>query len=111
MRDYIDTEPGSAGRSGTRSSIKLVVLGATVGTGLEIARLAIEHGHSVTALGRSPDRLKRFRDRITVKQGDLLNPPSLNGLLKVTMRLYPGSVRGCLYRNLTRTFYSNSLSR
>lgn len=53
--------------------MKLLVLGATGGIGLEIVRQAVEHGHSVTALVRSPDKLKIFWDRITVQQGDLLN--------------------------------------
>ncbi len=57
--------------------MKVVVLGATGGTGLEIVRQAIERGHTVTALVRSPDRLKPFRDRITIKQGDLLNSADL----------------------------------
>lgn len=81
MRDPINTEPKSAGRSGTQSSIKLVVLGGTGGTGLEIVRHAIEHGHSVTAFVRSPERLKPFRDRITVKQGDLLNSAELEQVI------------------------------
>jgi putative NADH-flavin reductase len=62
--------------------MKLVVLGATGGTGLEIVRQAIGQGHSVTALVRSPDRLKPFRDRITVEQGDLLNPSELVRVIK-----------------------------
>jgi uncharacterized protein YbjT (DUF2867 family) len=53
--------------------MKLVVLGATGGTGLEIVRQAIEHGHEVTAFVRSPAPLMPFRDRIAVVQGDLLN--------------------------------------
>ena len=57
--------------------MKLVVLGATGGTGLEIVRRALERGHSVTALVRSPDRLKRFGGQITVKQGDLLRSADL----------------------------------
>ena len=62
--------------------MKLIVLGATGGTGLAIVRQAIEHGHSVTALVRSPERLKPFRDRITVKQGDLLNSAELERVIK-----------------------------
>src|SRR5216110_4090570 len=62
--------------------MKFVVLGATGGTGLEIVRQAIEHGHSVTAFVRSPERLGRFRDRITVKQGDLLNSADLERVIK-----------------------------
>ncbi len=62
--------------------MKLVVLGATGATGLEIVRQAIERGHSVTALVRSPERLKPFRDRITVTQGDLLNSADLERVVK-----------------------------
>ena len=57
--------------------MKLVVLGATGGTGLEIIRKATEQGHSVTALVRSPNRLESFRDRVTIRQGDLLNVTDL----------------------------------
>lgn len=52
--------------------MKLIVLGATGGTGIEIVSQAMERGHSVTAFVRSPERLKKFGDRITVIQGDLL---------------------------------------
>jgi putative NADH-flavin reductase len=57
--------------------MKLVVLGATGGTGLEIVRQAIEHGHSVTAFVRSAERLKPFVDRIAVRQGNLLHVAEL----------------------------------
>jgi putative NADH-flavin reductase len=62
--------------------MKLVVLGATGGTGLEIVRQAIERGHSVTALVRSPDRLKQFGDRVGMKQGDLLNSADLEEVIQ-----------------------------
>jgi len=57
--------------------MKIVVLGATGGTGLEILRQSVEEGHSVTALVRSPERLRPFQDRITVRRGDLLNSADL----------------------------------
>src|SRR5467141_4216548 len=62
--------------------MKLVVLGATGSTGLEIVRQAIEYGHSVTAFVRSPERLKSFRDRISVKQGNLLDTAELEQVIK-----------------------------
>jgi putative NADH-flavin reductase len=62
--------------------MKLVVLGATGGTGLEVVRQAIGRGHSVTVLVRSPDRLRPFRDRINVEQGDLLNPAELERVIR-----------------------------
>src|SRR5438132_10061915 len=77
MRDPIDTELVSPSRRGTPGKMKFVVLGATGGTGLEIVRQAIEHGHSVTAFVRTPERLKPFGNRITIQQGDLLNPAEL----------------------------------
>jgi putative NADH-flavin reductase len=57
--------------------MKLVVLGATGGTGLEIIRRAIDHGHTVTAFARAPEKLNAFRDRIRVQQGDLLSAAQL----------------------------------
>jgi putative NADH-flavin reductase len=62
--------------------MKLVVLGATGATGLEIVRKSIESGHSVTAFVRSPERLKMFRDCITIKQGDLLNSAELENVIQ-----------------------------
>ena len=62
--------------------MNLVVMGATGSTGLEIVRQAIEYGHSVTAFVRSPERLKPFRDRISVKQGNLLDAAELDPVIK-----------------------------
>lgn len=69
---------------------KLVVLGATGGTGLEIVRQAVEHGHAVTALVRSPQRLEPYQDRVVVRQGDLLN----RGQLKQAIEGHDAVVSG-----------------
>ena len=53
--------------------MKLLVLGATGGVGREIVRQAIERGHQVTSLVRSPEGLSGFRNQTTVVCGDLLN--------------------------------------
>ncbi|MBZ5549777.1 MAG: SDR family oxidoreductase [Acidobacteriia bacterium] len=62
--------------------MKLVVLGATGGTGMEVVRQALQRGHSVTALVRSPDRLKPFGGQIAVKQGDLLSSADLQPVIQ-----------------------------
>src|SRR6266705_1365412 len=82
MRDHSDTQREGNGRPGPSGGMKLVVLGATGGTGLEIVRQAVEHGHSVTALVRSPERLQPLRDRITIKRGDLLNGTDLEAVIQ-----------------------------
>lgn len=88
--------------------MKLVVLGAAGGIGLEIVRQGLEQGHTVTAFVRSPERLKPFQGRIAVKQGDVLNSVELERPSKVTTQCSQGSVRGSLFRKVTRTFYGTS---
>lgn len=60
-----------------KRQMKLVLLGATGATGLEVVRTATERGHSVTAFVRSPDRLGTLRDHVAVKTGDLLDSSQL----------------------------------
>jgi putative NADH-flavin reductase len=57
--------------------MRLLVLGATGGVGLELVRQAIQQGHTVTALVRDSQRLQPFAGRIQVVPGDLLNPSEL----------------------------------
>jgi putative NADH-flavin reductase len=83
--------------------MELVVLGATGGTGLEIVRQAMEGGHRVMAVVRSTERLKPFRDRITIRQGDLLNSDQLAVCIRNHEAVLPGLGPGCRSRSLTRT--------
>jgi putative NADH-flavin reductase len=62
--------------------MKLLVLGATGGIGLEIVRQAIDGGHQVTAFVRTPERLKEFGARLAVIQGDVLNTSDLERALE-----------------------------
>ena len=68
---------GTSGDTAGQSHLKLVVLGATGATGLEVVRHATERAHSVTALVRAPDRLAALKNQITVKKGDLLDSSQL----------------------------------
>jgi putative NADH-flavin reductase len=56
--------------------MKLFVLGATGGTGTEVVEAALRRGHTVTALVRSPTKLRQ-RDGLVVIKGD---PRSLEEL-------------------------------
>src|SRR5258706_3749467 len=81
MQNEIAIESRSTERS-IAHSMKLVALGATGATGLEIVRKAIEREHSVTTFVRSPEKLKPFQDRITIVRGDLLNTVELESVIQ-----------------------------
>ena len=58
---------------GDQPTMRLFVLGATGGIGLELVKQAIERGHSITAFVRTPDRLKSLAGRIHIAEGNLLD--------------------------------------
>ena len=51
--------------------MKLLVLGATGGTGHEVVSQAVQQGHEVTVLVRDPKRLKATSDRVQVLTGSV----------------------------------------
>ena len=73
----MENATGKTNGNATRAVLKLLVLGATGATGLEVVRSAVERGHSVTAFVRSPDRLGAFNHQIAVRKGDLLDSSQL----------------------------------
>ena len=77
-----DTGLGDTARAPNQQSLKLLILGATGGTGFEIVKQATARGHLVTAFVRSPDRLKEFRGRVCIRQGDLLSTAELRQVVQ-----------------------------
>jgi putative NADH-flavin reductase len=61
--------------------MKLLILGASGGTGLEIVRQALTRGDAVTALVRSPEKLHAFGGSIRVEKGSPLSDPELERVL------------------------------
>jgi putative NADH-flavin reductase len=53
--------------------MKLLILGATGGTGQKLVWQALEINHEVTALARDPEKLKIKHDRLTVIKGSVLD--------------------------------------
>jgi putative NADH-flavin reductase len=58
--------------------MKLVVFGATGGTGCEVVQQALDTGHDVTAVARKPSVITLQHDRLKVLQGDVLKPEALS---------------------------------
>jgi len=62
--------------------MRIAVLGATGGVGIEIVRQAIARGHQVKAFVRNVARLKSFDGRVDAEQGDPLNPDALANAIR-----------------------------
>ncbi len=57
--------------------MRILVIGATGGTGRELVRQALKRGHPVTALVRNPARMRESHANLTVIKGNVMDPASL----------------------------------
>ncbi|WP_336518538.1 SDR family oxidoreductase [Pollutibacter soli] len=53
--------------------MKVLILGATGGTGQQLVTQALQQNHEVTALARHPSRLKHHHEGLTIVHGDVLD--------------------------------------
>ena len=58
--------------------MRVIVFGATGGTGREIVKQALERGHDVTAFVRNPASFGLPHERLTVTRGDVLDQKSVD---------------------------------
>ncbi|GAB3639603.1 NAD(P)-dependent oxidoreductase [Spirosoma arcticum] len=56
---------------------RIIIFGATGGTGRELVQQALDRGHQVTAFVRDLARLPIHHDRLRLIQGDVLKPDTL----------------------------------
>lgn len=61
---------------------RLLIVGATGGTGREVLVRALARGFEVTALVRNPSRLRLAHPRLTVVQGDVLDYDSVETAMR-----------------------------
>jgi uncharacterized protein YbjT (DUF2867 family) len=66
-----------AGSASSRPS-RLLIVGATGGTGRQLVAQALERGHEVTALVRDPARLEVDHPHVRVVQGDVLDAAAVD---------------------------------
>jgi uncharacterized protein YbjT (DUF2867 family) len=62
--------------------MRILVIGATGKTGREIVKQALERGHDVVALARTPGKLDLKHDRLRVVKGDVMDPSTLDAAVK-----------------------------
>ena len=62
--------------------MKLLILGATGGTGRALIEQALEQGHVVTALARNPAKIRTSHTNLRVIKGDILSYPSLEAAIE-----------------------------
>ena len=61
--------------------MNIAILGATGGTGQHFLELATQSGHKVTALVRSPEKLKPWEGKIDIRRADARDKASLSAAL------------------------------
>ena len=71
----------SAGPPRPRST-RVLIIGATGGTGRHLVSQALDLGYAVTALVRNPARLQVHHPRLTVVPGDVLDPASVDAAMR-----------------------------
>jgi putative NADH-flavin reductase len=69
---------GSAWAAPRIQTVKVLVIGATGGTGRQLVEQALAAGHDVTALVRNPAKIRARHERLRVVQGDILDFDSLD---------------------------------
>ena len=62
--------------------MRLVIFGATGGTGLQLLQQALDRGHEVTAIVRRPAAITLTHARLRVTTGDVLKPDSFASALQ-----------------------------
>jgi putative NADH-flavin reductase len=104
-----------------REPARVLIVGATGGTGRELVAQALERGLAVTALVRNPSRLRVEHPRLTVVQGDVLDAASVEGAVRgqdaVLSALghrryfYPTRIQSAGTRNVVRAMESHGVRR
>ncbi len=64
------------------SPVRVLIVGATGGTGRLLVAQALERGFSVTALVRNPSRLRLTHQRLSVVQGNVLDANSVDTAMR-----------------------------
>lgn len=76
------TRTGSVSAAPTQKPSRILIIGATGGTGRQLVTQALERGYAVTALVRDPSRLQIDHPKLTVARGDVLDPAAVDAAVR-----------------------------
>ena len=62
--------------------MKIVIFGATGGTGRKLVEQALQQGHMVTAFARDPGKIKVSHQNLSVAKGNVLDADSVKSALQ-----------------------------
>jgi uncharacterized protein YbjT (DUF2867 family) len=80
-RAGLRSRPRAANEEPQRPPSRVLVIGATGGTGRQLVTQALERGYEVTALARDPSRLAIDHPKLTVVRGDVLDPATVEAAI------------------------------
>src|SRR3954467_2653639 len=80
-RGVRSSAPGKPSTAAARPA-RVLIVGATGGTGRQLLEQALDRGHTVTALARDPSAVRVEHPRLTVVRGDVLDYGSVEAAVR-----------------------------
>jgi putative NADH-flavin reductase len=74
----VDARSERSSPAGAKDKMKLLVFGASGGTGSRLVQQALEQGHVVTAFARDPKKIHLVHENLRVVRGDILDSASVD---------------------------------
>jgi len=81
-RAGLHSRPAAASEEPRGKPSRVLVVGATGGTGRQLVTQALERGYQVTALARNPSRLQIDHPNLTVARGDVLDAAAVDAAVR-----------------------------
>jgi putative NADH-flavin reductase len=72
------SQAASSSTAPRKEPARILIVGATGGTGRQLVAQALERGYAVTAFARDPSKLRVSHPQLRVIQGDVLDESSVN---------------------------------
>jgi hypothetical protein len=91
--------------------LRLLVIGATGGTGLQLVEQVLAQGHEVTAFVRNPARLPLRHEKLRVVQGDVLQPAALAPAMERQRFLGPSRILSQGTANILKAMQNSNVPR